>query len=99
MNTRHVGLLLVMVGLVGCSTTLSHPQSGQTMTCQSGWALGGGTGIAGGVMAGIALLINVFEVAEYQKCVEQFKRAGYEEIPPAPAPSETPADEPQRIQG
>lgn len=87
---RGGGLLLavLLVSLSGCAATLEHPGTHQRATCRSGWALGGGTGIAGGVMAGIALVGNVLYVAEYQKCVGTLKRAGYEEITPAPASNE-----------
>lgn len=82
---RPLALLMVLVVLAGCATTLEHPATRQRLTCRSGWALGGGTGIAGGVMAGIALVGNVLYAVEYQTCVEKLKRAGYEEITPPPA--------------
>jgi len=97
MKKGFVLLMVLMVGLAGCAATLEHPVTHQRMTCQSGWWLGGGTGIVGMAMLGIAIVGNVFEAAEHQKCIDDLKQAGYEEVTPAPTPSETTVGDTERI--
>ena len=78
-------LLVVLLLLSACAATLEHPVTHQRQPCQAGWWRGGGTGIAGAVLAGIAVVGNIVDAVEYRKCVDTLKRAGYEEVTPAPA--------------
>lgn len=84
-------LLVCLLLLSACAATLEHPVTHQRQTCQSGWWLGGGTGIAGAVLAGIAVVGNIVEAVEYQKCVDTLKRSGYEEVTPAAAAPDEPS--------
>ena len=89
---RLLRLLLAVVFLSGCASTLTHPVTGQQATCTSGWWLGGGTGIAGVVMGGIALVGNALAVVNYRGCVNKLKAAGFQE-PPAAAPDPSSTEE------
>lgn len=91
---------MVALLLVGCASTLTHPGTGQQATCTSGWWLGGGTGIAGIVMGGIALVGNALAVVDYRGCVDKLKAAGFQEPPAAtPEPSSPDAEIVERQEG
>lgn len=102
--TRRLAILMcLMVGLAGCATTLEHPLTHQSATCQSDWPPGD-LWIAGAMTPGIGgvvmmLVGDVLSVAEYQKCVDTLKRAGYEEVTPVSTPSETTVGETERTSG
>ena len=85
-----VMLAFMLLTLAGCATTLTHPTTGQTATCKSGWAVGAGTGIAGVVMIGLSLAADIFYIAEYRACLNKAKAAGYEESK-APPPTLEPS--------
>lgn len=99
-KVKLVALLLAVVFLSGCASTLTHPVTGQQATCTSGWWLGGGTGIAGVVMGGIALVGNALAVVDYRGCVDKLKAAGFQEPPSAaPEPSSPDAESVERQGG
>ena len=79
---RRAAMGFVLLLLAGCATTLEHPVTHQTATCKSGWALGGGTGIAGAVMLGISVVGNMLFISEYQQCIDKLKEAGFQEPQP-----------------
>jgi hypothetical protein len=66
--------------MAGCATTLQHPTTGQTVTCEQPVMVGGGTGIIGGALLGVSLVFDAVTWGMKAHCVSEAKRAGYEEV-------------------
>lgn len=73
-----IGAVAVLL-LSGCATTLTHPVTGQQTVCQSGFAIGGGTGAVGLALAALSVALDVGHLYLYQECVKNANAAGYEE--------------------
>lgn len=71
---RMLSILVLVLALLlsACSTTLRHPQTGATVTCQSGgWV---GIGIIGLAIMAVG---NIWESVAYHQCVNKAETAGY----------------------
>lgn len=75
-----IGAVAILL-LSGCATTLTHPVTGQQTMCQSGFAIGGGTGAVGLALAALSVALNVGHLYEYRRCVREAATLGYEEPP------------------